>query len=1776
MKKHFFLILSLVAGMALSSWAQIPENEAEDPSEEISTEQDALLTEAENLLSIVPNPNDFQNFPNFSKELRTQLQAALDAYKQDPSESNSTVLIEAIAKAKECQEAYIFMVSKANELLEYVDQNMKESLTEAQYQEMEDANDKVWVAFVEGTYSTEEALSLKDLKAVSYYDQIYGTMPELKDGAYQVGNPAQMMWVARYVNAGNGNVNITLTDDVDLTSMPTTMIANTQDCAFMGVFDGQGHTIKLGIDVPNTGNYSGALVRYAVNATFKNLYLTGSVSTHGKHCAALASFIEGTVNVENVFCDTDNYTDGGDACLAGIIGMGGENGGRPATVLTFRNCAFTGTLNHTGNVGDSHGGPFVGWKGNSSTEIYLFNCYSAVKGSISNSGSYQSFIRTWVGNDNGKIYVENSYYFNGAAFGGAQGEELTEEQFASGEAAYLLNGSKALNPSWYQTLGTDAYPTLDKTHGVVDFDGTKYFNLDVDDELTFALQGALYAAQNILDIQPDANDYTTYPNFSKAIRDELKAAIKSAEGAKTDEAKQQAIDNLNALIEKAKASQQIYIKAMDAARKTIDFVNNNMAESLNDDQIAEMEDLQDQLVAAFLDGSFGDDAVDQVNKAMEGISFYKYIYGIEPEFADGAYQATCAEHLMWLAQQVQSGNNKININLAADIDMSEMPYCMSIATSDNPAYEGVFDGKNHTISGFHQTGAKFESGFIGSVHFTTIKNFTLEGELILKAGSAQSGACIGDCWESSFENIHNKVNITIEDADVRGVGGVIGWVASGNTYIRNCTNEGKIVVRGGAQYVGGIVGQNAGDSKIINCANYGKLICDDAATQLGGIVGILNNGGAQMQGCFNVGEVRCNATDETNFTGALVGQMGSGNVKNNVWLESSCKQVSGQNAVPNAIVATSDDFQNGKVCFDLNGGEFLNPTWYQTVGEDPYPVLDNTHGVVIAVEDLYVSIIDEASLKEAAALIAEKEEENAEELKANEEVLNVYKESIERLGECSTMEELAAALNELKSKRALVNENIALYADYAAQAEDIKAKIEGNDSEAAQILYAYLTDDAEPDETYPQGTVLYILDLLPLNTEQLKEEIVFLQNLYKKVAANDAPAGSDVTILMANPTFKEGFDGWDAKGGCALSNLSLAECWNATGEWSQTLTGLRNGFYEVQMNAGYRTNDSDEPTFYNAYLFAGENQVPVMLYKEDGVLFDAAENEVNCYINEGNAWPYDRTFNEEMYCPSSSQGANVAFNAGRYLNRILVEVKDGTLTLGVRSLGGPLAKDWVTFGRTKLIYWGEAAEATDGLDAVLAGQVARANTILNAPFDSGDNYKIYPNFSQALRDQLAAAVAAVETTTENEAKYQLIETFAGLYTAIRDCQNAYIHMASTADAFDGILADALNAGTITFEEYQASEAKVTAVFDAFEKGTFTTEEALNVKFYEGEMDGEYYILKTKYDMVMFAYMVNAGEVVKVKLAADIDLSDAPTFMVAANQNAPFQGEFDGQGHTIKLGIDVQTTGDFSGALFRYAKDATFKNLRLTGSVTTTGKHPASLVSCLYGKGVCTLTNITSDCDIFTNAGDACMAGLVGHAGDVWNGGMGANIIFNNCAFTGNITHTGNPSENHGGIFIGWKGCYDVSITMNNCYAAPKSVNSTRFCTYVRYLEGMDNGEIYTNNSYFLSGVVEYCTKQGIEKTAEEFANGEVCYLLNGEQSNLVWYQNLGEDAFPVLDATHNYVVKNEDGTYGNRNAIESVAQDQKAAGAVFNLMGQKVQKARKGIYIIDGRKTLVK
>ena len=125
---------------------------------------------------------------------------------------------------------------------------------------------------------------------------------------------------------------------------------------------------------------------------------------------------------------------------------------------------------------------------------------------------------------------------------------------------------------------------------------------------------------------------------------------------------------------------------------------------------------------------------------------------------------------------------------------------------------------------------------------------------------------------------------------------------------------------------------------------------------------------------------------------------------------------------------------------------------------------------------------------------------------------------------------------------------------------------------------------------------------------------------------------------------------------------------------------------------------------------------------------------------------------------------------------------------------------------------------------------------------------------------------------------------------------------------------------------------------------------------------------------------------------------------------------------------------------------------------------------------------------------------------------------------------------------------------------------------VNYLTRKGDNVTFTN-CYTLAG------KQGTLMTPDDVTSGALCYMLNGDQSNITWYQTLGVDPYPVLDNTHEIVVKNEDGTYGNTTGIEMLATDERRKNAdVYDLLGRRIarEKLSKGIYIENRKKILKK
>jgi len=170
------------------------------------------------------------------------------------------------------------------------------------------------------------------------------------------------------------------------------------------------------------------------------------------------------------------------------------------------------------------------------------------------------------------------------------------------------------------------------------------------------------------------------------------------------------------------------------------------------------------------------------------------------------------------------------------------------------------------------------------------------------------------------------------------------------------------------------------------------------------------------------------------------------------------------------------------------------------------------------------------------------------------------------------------------------------------------------------------------------------------------------------------------------------------------------------------------------------------------------------------------------------------------------------------------------------------------------------------------------------------------------------------------------------------------------------------------------------------------------------------------------------------------------------------------------------------------------------------------------------------------------------------------------------------------------GCANNS-RITNCFTAGEFVMDECVCRFNQPngsgLCGLITSGAIISNCYTTRGTIgdhEGSTLDNCywgEEAVSMAPTGELCYKLNGDQSTIVWFQTLSEDAYPVLDATHSVVVKNEDGSYGNITGVEEIHNAQFIMhnnDAIYDLSGRKVSKdnVSKGIYIIDGQKRQAK
>lgn len=181
-----------------------------------------------------------------------------------------------------------------------------------------------------------------------------------------------------------------------------------------------------------------------------------------------------------------------------------------------------------------------------------------------------------------------------------------------------------------------------------------------------------------------------------------------------------------------------------------------------------------------------------------------------------------------LAKVVNEGNDFTGktVELMTDIDLegSEGNQWTPIGTLDTP-FKGTFEGNNHTISNIYMNKSDyFASGLFGVIKESTLKNFTLRGNIIASYYGAGIVAYVQN--DSLILNCKNYANITqdgtayvLESGYVIGNSGIAA-IAFENSRFEGCINYATIKSN---SIAAGIVAYTVKNITITSCANEGNI-----------------------------------------------------------------------------------------------------------------------------------------------------------------------------------------------------------------------------------------------------------------------------------------------------------------------------------------------------------------------------------------------------------------------------------------------------------------------------------------------------------------------------------------------------------------------------------------------------------------------------------------------------------------------------------------------------------------------------------------------------------------------------------------------------------------------------------------------------------------------------------------------------------------------------------------------------------------------------------------
>ena len=304
------------------------------------------------------------------------------------------------------------------------------------------------------------------------------------NGSYTVTSADGLMNIAKLVNGGKSDINITLDTDIDLTGKDWTPIGTDNDNSYKGTFDGGGHTIT-GLTFTTNDKYAGLFGWLNKAGTVKNVVMKDVQITNNRSWSAFAGGVAGYSwgTIEN--CSVSGSVSGtvyvggvvgaqiggsitgcsSSATVKGTVDVGGV-AGQTNSSATLTACYATGNVTiEIAPKKNIAGGSLVGMNAGSS----LLACYAT--GNVTSTGSSTGYMHIggFLGNNYANVmtacYWKNNHE---QGIGYKKAGTVTEVTKVDGTGVTWKNAVDAMNTA-LQNAGSEwryelngALPTLRK------------------------------------------------------------------------------------------------------------------------------------------------------------------------------------------------------------------------------------------------------------------------------------------------------------------------------------------------------------------------------------------------------------------------------------------------------------------------------------------------------------------------------------------------------------------------------------------------------------------------------------------------------------------------------------------------------------------------------------------------------------------------------------------------------------------------------------------------------------------------------------------------------------------------------------------------------------------------------------------------------------------------------------------------------------------------------------------------------------------------------------------------------------------------------------------------------------------------------------------------------------------------------------------------------------------------------------------------------------------